>query len=276
MAVIRLGERRPVAAPRRVRLGLPGLSALDRALVESGDLRLPADLVPEQSPMVAALAGVDLDLLLAEAGIALLDQGVLDRDGLVAPVAANVAGLVASPHRVRVSLAGPDLDVLAYHWVDAAVGGSLVRDRGEATLSLYDARSFGTELVDVLPDPGPGPGRDGRTAVEVPLDALSTLPEVPEDPALRPELGALLGIEPDLVPRVQEWSDGVQGVLHLTVLASEPGRLPGVLVWFLDRHGWWDARTRQDAAGARWVRLEPRARRDLAPRLGVLLEGAWQ
>lgn len=273
MAVIRLGERRPVAAPRRVRLGLPGLSALDRALRESGQLRLPADLVPEQNPMVAALAGVDLDLLLAEAGVALLDRGVLDEAGPVPPVAANLAGLVASPHRVRLSLAGPGLDVLAYHWVDAALGGSLVRDRAEATLSLYDARAFGAELVDVLPEPGPRGA--GRAAVDVPLDALHTLPEVPDDPALRARVAALLGIEPAMVRRVQEWSGGVQGVLHLTVLPSEPDRLPGMLVWFLDRHGWWDARTRTEDDGTRWVRLEPRERRELTTRLAVLVEGAW-
>jgi hypothetical protein len=121
----------------------------------------------------------------------------------------------------------------------------------------------------------PGPRREGRSAVDVPLDALHTLPEVPDDPALRPELGTLLGIEPAMVRRVQEWSGGVQGVLHLTVLPSEPDRLPGMLVWFLDRHGWWDARTRTADDGTRWVRLEPRERRELATRVAVLVEGAW-
>ncbi|WP_244929774.1 hypothetical protein [Nocardioides sp. W7] len=273
MAVIRLGERRPVASARRVRLGLPGLSALDRALVESGDLRLPADLVPEPSPTVAALAGVDLDLLLAEAGIALHGHGVLDDVGVTPAVAANLAGLVAAPRRVRVSLAGVGLDLLAYHWVDAAVGGSVVRDGAEAVLSLYDARSFGQEVLDALPDPGPG--RRGRSPVDVPLEALTTLPAAADDPALRPELGALLGVEADVVRLVQEWSDSVQGVLHLTVLPSEPDRLPGMLVWFLDQHGWWSARTHLGGDGVRRVRLEPCERRDLVPRLAVLIEGAW-
>lgn len=273
MAVIRLGERRPVAAPRRVRLGLPGLSALDRALVESGDLRLPADLVPEPSPTVAALAGVDLDLLLAEAGIALHGHGVLDDHGVTPAVAANVAGLVAAPRRVRISLAGAGLDLLGYHWVDAAVGGSLVRDRAEAVLSLYDARSIGTELLAALPDPAPGGG--DRRPVEVPLEALSTLPAAAEDPALHPELAGLLGVGADVVPVLQEWSAGVQGVLHVTVLPSVPDRLPGMLVWFLDQHGWWGARTHRGDDGRLQVRLEPCERGDLVPRLATLIEGAW-
>lgn len=279
MAVIRVGESRPVAPARRVRLGLPGLSALARALEESGDLRLPEDLVPEPSPTVAALAGVDLDVLLAEAGVALHAHGVLDDAGPVPEVAVNLVGLLTAPRRLRVSLAGSGLDLLAYHWVDAAVGGSLVRDRDRATLSLYDARAVGAEVLGTLPDPGadraldPGPGE--RSAFTVPLEALTTLPATPGDPALHPELGELLGIGADVVRRVEEWGDGVQAVLHLTALPSAPGRAPGMLVWFLDQHGWWAVRTRVGDDGRRWARVEPARRDDLAPRVAGLVEGAW-
>ncbi len=273
MAVIRLGERRPVAAPRRVRLGLPGLSALDRALVESGDLRLPPDLVPEPSPTVAALAGVDLDLLLAEAGIALHGHGVLDDHGVTPAVAANVAGLVAAPRRVRISLAGTGLDLLGYHWVDAAVGGSLVRDRAEAVLSLYDARSIGTELLAALPDPGPNQG-------ELPAG---------RGPAGGAEHAARRRGRPGPAPRARRTARGRRRrrTPAARVERKRPGRparhrpperarpaardarvvpRPARLV---------GARTHRGDDGRLRVRLEPCERHDLVPRLATLIEGAW-
>ncbi len=268
--MIRIGERTPLAKPRRLALGVDKWMALQRAAEESG-LRLPADARLQIEPVDAMLADVDLEAGLADATTLLREHGVIDDDGPVPAVAANLAALGSADRRVRVSLAGRGVSRLGYYWVDAHLGGSLVRDRLIHTLSLFDARALGTELLDPVPEPqSPVEGREPFT---VPLAAVGPVaavgPDVPGD--VLAAMGEFVDLHPREVTRLHEWTRRTRAVLHATVAGRE--RPPYALVWFLDRDGWWSGRTSNDAP--RTLTLEPRRRADLPSDLGSLMSGAW-
>ncbi len=167
--MIRIGERTPLAQPRRLALGVDKWMALQRAAEATG-LRLPEDVRLQIEPVDAVLAAVDLEAGLADATTLLREHGVIDDEGPVPAVAANLAALGVADRRVRVSLAGQGVSRLGYYWVDAHLGGSLVRDRLTHTVSLFDARALGTELLDLVPEPEAPLER--REAFTVPLAAV--------------------------------------------------------------------------------------------------------
>jgi len=269
--VIRVGERTPLAAPRRIALGVDKWMALQRA-AEAAGLRLPRDLRVEIEPADAALAGVDVEAGLAEAAALLRDHGVVDDGGPVPAVAANLAALGAAARRIRVSLAGPGISRLGYFWVDDRLGGALVRDGRTYTLSLFDARALGSELLDLVPAPEGGAAE--RRPFSVPLDAVTpvaALGDLPGD--LLGALGEVVGMHPRDVTRLHEWSGRNRAVLHVTVVGRD--RPQHALVWFLDRDGWWSGRTSHEYDGRRVLTLEPRRRGDLPGDLTDLVAGAW-
>ncbi len=268
--MIRTGERTPLARPRRIAVGVDEWMALQRA-AEAAGTRLPQDVRLQIEPVDAALAGVDLQAGLARATTKLRDHGVLDDDGPVPAVAANLAALGAADRRLRISLAGPGVSRLGYYWVDAHLGGSLVRDGLTHTLSLFDARALGAEVLDAVPEPEDAV--DQREPFAFPLSAVGPVAavdhEVPGD--VLAAVGEFVGLHPRDVTRLHEWSRRTQAVLHVT--AAGTGRAPHALVWFLDREGWWAGRTSNDPP--RTLTLEPRLRADLSADLGNLVSGAW-
>lgn len=275
MAVTRVGDHGPGLATRRVELGVLGMAALRRDAERAGLPPLPPDLVAEPSPAAAALAGLDLEAELARAREVLREHRVVDDDGPVPAVAANLAALTSAPRRLRVVLQGATTSVVAHHWVDARVAGSLVRAGHRCTLSLFDARRWGAELLEPLPDPAvvDGPRRSGFT---VPVGALATLASLGELPPPAAEhVGVLAGVDPALVTAVQAWGERTQAVLHVTVPQVAPDRLPLALVWFLDRWGWWSARVGRDEKGDRAVTVEAARRADLLPAVAELVTAAW-
>lgn len=268
--MIRIGERTPLARPRRVALGVDKWIALQRS-AEAAGLRLPRDVRLQAGPVDAVLATVDVDAVLADATTLLRDHGVIDDDGPVPAVAANLAALGAADRRVRVSLAGQGVSRLGYYWVDAHLGGSLVRDGLTHTLSLFDARALGTELLDLVPEPERT--GEGREPFAVPLAAVGPVAAVEDDVPgdVLAAIGEFVGLHPRDVTGLHEWSRRTQAVLHVTVAGRD--RAPYALVWFLDRDGWWSARTTRE--GPRTVTLEPRRHTDLPGELGNLVAGAW-
>lgn len=284
MGVIHLGERAPVPVTRRVRLGAGGMLELQRALARSETgVRLPEELQVHVDDAARARAGADPATDLAEVTAALVERGVLtDADPAtgavpVEAVLANLAALVSAPNRVRVSLAGSGQVLLAHYWVDARLGGSLVRDGNVWELALFDARLLGEELLRPLPrtDAGPDAGRRGGGALRVPLASLATVAALADD--LDADVAAavedLLGAGVD--DSVRRWVRDVRAVLHVTVPATDPGRLPGMLVWFLGRDGWWQARTEHRDVGAPTVVVRPVPATGLGAELGSLVEGVW-
>lgn len=285
MGVIHLGERAPVPATRRVRLGAAGMLELQRALARSDTgVRLPEELQVHLDAAARDRLGADPAADLAEVTAALVGRGVLtDADPAtgVAPaeaVLANLAALVSAPNRVRVSLAGRGQALLAHYWVDARLGGSLVRGGNVWELALFDARLLGEELLRPLPlaDAGPDGDRGGGGAIRVPLASLATVAALADDldadvaAAVEDLLGAGAG------GSVRRWVRDVRAVLHVTVPATASDRLPGMLVWFLGRDGWWQARTEHREAGAPTVVVRPARRTDLGAELGSLVEGVWR
>ncbi len=269
--MIRIGERTPLAKPRRLALGVDKWMALQRAAEESG-LRLPQDVRLQIAPVDAVLAAVDLEAGLADATRLLREHGVIDDEGQPVPaVAANLAALGSADRRVRVSLAGQGVSRLGYYWVDAHLGGSLVRDRLTHTLSLFDARALGTELLDLVPEPEVPVER--RETFTVPLAAVGPVAAVDSDVPgdVLAAMGEFVDLHPRDVTRLHEWTRRTQAVLHVTVAGRE--RAPYALVWFLDRDGWWSGRTNNEAP--RTLTLEPRRRADLPSVLGNLMSGAW-
>lgn len=272
--MIRLGEPAPVAAPRRLALGVDKWLMLQRAADRTG-LRLPDDLRLELDPAAAALATIDPDRALAEAETLLREHAVLDDDGAPVPaVAANLAAIGTAERRARVTVAGPGISRLGYYWVDAELGGSVVRDDATHTLSLFDARTFGSELLRQVPE-GEG-GQDHREPLAAPLDLVGPVGLVDDTmpTGVLRALGDLVGQPADVVDRLREWRSSNRAVLHVTVVGR--GRPPHALVWFLDRDGWWAARVTHDADRRRMLELEPRCRDDLAAALGDLVAGAWR
>lgn len=272
MAVIRLGERRPLAAPRRVELGLAGLMALQRELAAAGGPSLPGDFVVDATAV--SLAGPRVEASLADAHAALRAHGVIDDDGPVDAVAANVAALTQSARRIRTSLLGEGTSLVAHHWTGPELAGSLVRDGARCTLSLFDARALGDELVGLLPESG-GMTSD-RTTLTAPLAALTTVAAADELPDDQTEVvGSLLGVDGATAALLRAWSERVRAVLHVTAFDTDPARLPGMLVWFVDREGWWSSRT-WSKEGVRMVEVRPRRREDLAAALGGLVTQVWR
>lgn len=259
-----------MATPRRVALGVDKWMALQRA-AEAIGLRLPPDLRLDIEPVDAALAGVDVEGGIAEATTLLREHGVLDDDGPVPAVAANLAAIGSASRRARVSVAGADLSRLGYYWIDARLGGSLVRDAHTHTLSLFDARALGDEILAVLPE---AEARGvGREPFAVPLDAIGPVTasgEVPDD--VLAAMGDLVGMRPAEVTRLHEWSHRSRAVLHVTVTGA--GRPSYALVWFLDRDGWWSGRTTGNN-GRRLLQLTPCDRDDFPAALAGLTAGAW-
>ena len=268
--MIRIGERTPLAQPRRLALGVDKWMALQRAAEATG-LRLPQDVRLQIEPVDAVLAAVDLEADSPTRRRCSATHGVIDDEGPVPAVAANLAALGVADRRVRVSLAGPGVSRLGYYWVDAHLGGSLVRDRLTHTLSLFDARALGTELLDLVPEPEAPVDR--REPFTVPLAAVGPVaavdPDVPGD--VLAAMGEFVDLHPRDVTRLHEWTRRTQAVLHVTVAGRE--RPPYALVWFLDRDGWWSGRTSNEAP--RTLTLEPRRRADLPSDLGNLMSGAW-
>lgn len=273
--MIRLGEQGPGLATRRVELGVLGLVALRRAAAYAGLPPLPPDLVVEPSPAEAALAGVDVEAEVARAREALAAQHVLDDDGPVPAVAANLAAVSAAPRRLRLALQGPRRSLVAHHWVDARIAGSLVRDGRRCTLSLFDARQWGDELLAPLPDPvvTEGPRRTGFTVPATSLTTLVALEELPAEGL--GQVGLLAGVDPAVVAAVQAWGEQTEAVLHVTVPPVRPDRLPAALVWFLDRWGWWSARAGHTDDGTPAVTVAPARRDDLRRAVASLVTGAW-
>lgn len=268
--MIRLGEPAPLARPRRLALGVDKWLALRRS-AEAAGLRLPLDLCWDVDPLDADLAGLDLAAELAEATALLQEHGVLDEDGPVPAVAANLAALGTAEHRVRVSLAGSGESRLGYFWVDARLGGSLVRDGLTHTLSLYDARSFGDELLALLPEPV---AHTDRRELVVPLDTVAPMAAAGEIAAdVLGAFGQMLGLGADETTRLHAWCAGSRAVLHVTV-AGRRGT-PYALVWILGRDGWWSGRTTRPGEGRRQVVLTPRSATDLPTDLGSLVTEAW-
>lgn len=272
--MIRLGERTALARARRLALGVDKWLALQRA-AEAAGLTLPKDVRVTIDPVDAALAGVDVEAELGTAAGLLREHGVLDDDGPVPAVAANLAAIGGAARRVRTSVAGPGLHRLGYYWVDTVLGGSLVQDGFTRTLSLYDARSLGDELLALVPAPEGDPGE--RTAFAVPLDAVGPVAVLDDVADLADDLAGALGDFVDLpaadVTRLHEWTEANRAVLHVTVAGT--GRPPYALVWFLDRDGWWAGATRRRADGVRMLVLTPRRREQLVADLAGLTTGAW-
>ena len=269
--MIRIGERTPMATPRRVALGVDKWMALHRE-AEAAGLRLPPDVRVGLDPLDAALAGVDVEQGIAEATALLREHGVLDDDGPVPAVAANLAAIGSASRRVRVSVAGEGLSRLGYAWVDTRIGGSLVRDGHTYTLSLFDSRALGTELLALLPEPESA--RDGRAPLTVPLDAVGPVAgcgDAPDD--VLAAMSDLVGLAPAATVRLRDWSRRNRAVLHVTVAGA--GRPSYALVWFLHRDGWWSGRTSRAAGGRRLMHLEPCDRADLPAALATLTAGAW-
>ena len=269
--MIRLGERTPLVEARRAEIGLTGLAALQRALAATDGLSLPADLVVDETALGLAIG--DLERAVEHAETALRDNGLLDAHGVVDDaVLANLTALTRSPRRIRTSLHGRATSVIAHHWADPTVGGSLVRDGQGCTLSAFDARALGDEVLRVLPDPGEAAAREGFTT---PIEALSVIGAIDDLPADETTVVAhLLGVDADTATRLREWTERVEAVLHVSVIGDDPAALPGMLVWFLDQRGWWSARSvvRQ---GTRVVEVRPRRRADLVAATGALLARAW-
>lgn len=272
MAVIRLGTPAPVLPARRIRLDAPGMLALQRA----GEVSLPDDVRIDVNAVEARLAGVDLDALVDEATARLREHGVLGSDGRpVETVAGNLQGMLSAPRRVRTTYAGPGRAVVGYHWTGAELAGSLVRDGDHAELSLFDARSLGDEIIRMLPEAEESD--EERTTLVVPIDELAAVAAI-EDDVTDKHTGPLadfLGLDVGLLGALRSWVDGFRGVLHCTVVDTDPDRLPHALVWFDERSGWWSARTRTGDDGTRSAVLEPRRRDELAADLGVLIAEAW-
>ncbi|KAA1427221.1 ESX secretion-associated protein EspG [Nocardioides antri] len=269
--MIRIGERAPLARPRRLALGVDKWMALQQAAEATG-LTLPKDLRVILDPIDAAVAGLDVEAGLDAAADQLRRHGVLDDDGPVPAVAANLAALGSAARRVRTSVAGPGLHRLGYYWADARLGGSLVRDGFTHTLSLYDARSLGDELLALVPAPE-GEAR-GREPFAAPLDAVgpvAALDEVPD--AVARALGEFVDMPADDVARLRERVESNRAVLHVTAVG--PGRPPYALVWFLSRDGWWAGATRRRSDGVRMLTLTPRRREELRTDLAGLMTGAW-
>lgn len=275
VAVIRVGEHGPGLATRRIDLGVLGLVALRRSAAAAGLPPLPPDLVVEPSPAAAALAGIDVEAEVARAAALLREHHVLDDDGPVPAVAANLAAVVTAPRRLRIALEGPGTSLVAYHWVDARIAGSLVREDRRCVLSLFDARRWGDELVAPLPDPAvvDGPRRAGFTVPAGSLTTLAALEDLPSQ-ALG-QVGLLAGADPAVVTAVQAWGERTEAVLHVTVPQTRPERLPAALVWFLDRWGWYSARTGHADDGTRTVTVAPARRDDLRAAVAALVTGAW-
>lgn len=266
------GRPEPLAAPRRLALGVDKWVALERAAERTG-LRLPDDLRLGLEPAVT-LAVTDARRIVAGAEALLRQHGVLDDDGSPVPaVAANLAAIGAAARRVRVSVAGPDVRRLGYYWVDAELGGSVVRDDVTHTLSLFDARTLGPELLRQVPDREGEPGH--REPFTAPLDLVGPVAALDDDaPAAVVEaIGGFVGQPPEVVDRLRDWAARSRAVLHVTVVG--PRRRPNTLVWFLDRDGWWSGRVATGADGRRVLELAPRRHDELAVALGDLAAGAW-
>ena len=273
MAVIHLGEPRPVSPPRRFTLDVPGMLALQRALDGDG---LPADIRVEVSEVSAQLAGVDLEQVVAEAADRLRAHGVLGADGApIGPVAANLQGMSRAPRRIRTTYGGPVDTVLGYHWVGPELGGSLVRDGERFELSMFDARSFGDELLRLLP--GQTFAESDRRAMTLAVEDFAALTAI-EDEIVPGQVGPVadfLGLDPALLGAVHTWAEGFRGVLHCTASDTDESRLPKALVWVCERTGWWSVvpLTRRD--GTRTVTLTPREAKEITADLGYLVSGAW-
>lgn len=270
--MISLGTPTPLARPRRVTFGPGELLVLQDALDETAGAGLPGDLRLERPDTEAAIAGIDLEEVLDRARAGLRDHGVLDGDRPGDAVLANLAKVTGSPRRLRLSLAGPAGEqVLGHWWSDAQLGGSLVRRGVLHTLSLFDARALGDELLAVVPDAeDPTPKRDALVA---PLEALQMVPALDDlREAAVPEYAELVGTDARTMSDLGDWAAGVRSVLHVTALGARRAR---TLLWFLDRHGWWAATTHPGPGGVRLLRLAPRRRADLGAELGGLVSGAW-
>jgi hypothetical protein len=270
--MIRLGESVPRVEPRRLGLGVDKMLALIRAAEEAG-IGLPADLGVEIDPVQALMADVDPEAVLAEASEALREHGVIDDQGPVRSVAANLAGLGGAQHRLRVSVSGAEVSRLGYFWADADLAGGVVRDVATYTLSLFDSRDLLDEVMAMVPD---SEFETTREAFTVPLGLVGPLGGMElVDEEMAAAMATITGMPPRELGEVQEWLQGVRAVLHVTAVGSG---WPFGLVWFLDRGGWW-AGSVAEAGGAgeeRLLDLVPRGRGDLAGALAELMVGAWQ
>lgn len=288
MVLIRLGERTPARSGRRVELGVLGLVALRRAAAAAGLPPLPDDLVVDPATSAADGSGIDLaprdgsvEEDLSRAAELLRGAGVLDDDGRPVPaVAANLAAVVAAPRRVRVSLSGTGTSVVAHHWVDAELAGSLVRRGDRCTLSLHDARSWGEEVLRDLPPPQQDAGAATPEGFTVPLEAWPALAGLDEQPTAAADLVAgLAGTTPDVVDRVRAWAEDVRAVLHVSVPSTgsaDGGAGPSYdLVRFLGRGCWWTARLGRAPDGTRTATVRATDLDEVRTALGALVAEAW-
>lgn len=273
MAVIRLGSARSPrpATVRRVEIGVPGLVALGEASRAAGVLGPPPDLLRGGDDPAFALLDVSSEVHAARAE--LVRRGVI-ADGRPAPaVTAGLQALGSSPHRVRLSLAGEQHDLLGYWWTDGRVGGSVVRDGAGCALSAFDAPLLGEELVGALPDPD----RPAGPEISVPVDAfpvLAALEDVPDGG--EDVVASATGVPSSTVHEVAGWSAGVEAVLLVTTLPSDPRAVSiRALVWFLHSSGWWSARLSR-ADGRRVAILRPARRRELAGWVAELTLEGWR
>ncbi|MBF4161262.1 hypothetical protein [Nocardioides acrostichi] len=270
--VVFLGERSPIAEPRRLEIGLPGLLAL----AHRTDDALPAELRPtswNEAESGAGIAGRDLADLLAEGEEALRSRGALDADGAVVPsIAADLVELAGNPRRVRLSLAGRGEALLAYLWAGADLAGSLVRHGSRCTLSLLDTRALGDEVATLLPDPVPVADRQ---PLAVPLETLSV---VAADGEAAVPFGEARDLSSEVLQRLRRWDSSVQAVLHVAISSDDGVGVPRALVAFLAADGWWAATPTTAPAGAdgeQWVRLQPTDRSGVLADVASLMTEAW-
>ncbi|MCM0621260.1 hypothetical protein [Nocardioides bruguierae] len=287
------------AASRHVELGLAGLVALSRACADASLPPLP-DLgaALERDP---DLSLVDLAPELEAARTALVARDVLDVDA--APTDAlrtQAAGFAAARTRLSVSLAGGGHHLRLSTWAADGVGGMLVRSGERCALRAFDARSWGEELLAVLPrhsadtgrwpgteddTPAPRAGAERSERLVVPLRLLTSVagdetfvetldPAV--EAAARALAAELTGAATVEAERATRWREGVVAVLHARAPVLPPRTQGSVhvaaadLVWFLVEDGWWSAR-RSRHAGEPVVVLEPADRRGLVSALAALV-----
>ncbi|MDO9458478.1 hypothetical protein [Nocardioides sp.] len=254
-----------------MRLDPAGLAALQESLAAAGAPGLPTELGIDE--LALALASDEVRHAIDEAERRLREHGVVDDDGPVGPVVADLVALATSTHRIRVSLAGPGTQVLGHYWVGPELGGSVTRDGSHAVISLFDARDLGTDLVGLLPRPE---ADGGRRTHRVSLESLATIASLPVvSEAEGAVIAELMRVDAELASALHAWSERVRAVLHVTVVGPDAARLPAMLVWFLAGDGWWSARTSTEDS-VRMVELEPRAADDLPSALGLLATQAWR
>lgn len=264
------------------------LSAAELAVLrEHSDLRLP----PGFDPPPFESTQDDRAMVVAE----LTDRRVIDGnpdDALgwapVPPVAVNLAVLAQPTALIRIDASVPAGALRSAYALAGELGASLfARGDGAVELSLFPARSLGTELIRAVPEIEPaapastldqalrGKPVGGRPLVgRLPLAALTEY-----GPALRlaGSAGArqvtadlkLTTAEAELAERLP---DETIGTAHCTVSGrSGDGLAFGQLVWLATEQGWVGLRPDPDDTGRQLVELRSVDRDEIGTWLAPML-----